>query len=174
MVPVGGSIVYSSDESIADKFGNTYPGRASGDATLDILITLLSMGKKKYLELVKTRKQMYQKLHDTITELASEMGERVLNIPHNDISMGITLNTLSDPSEFGSQLFTRCVTGSRVVVPSRDKEVCGILFKSYGSHIDDYPHAYMTVAAAIGMTDEDLNSFKKVFLKLIKNKKTNK
>lgn len=171
MVPVGGSIVYSSNELNIDKFGNTYPGRASGDSTLDILITILSMGKNKYLELLKNRKIMYEKLHDVIVDLASEMGEKVLNVKHNDISMGITLNTLPNPTEFGSQLFTRCVTGSRVVVPSNEKDVCGIHFKSYGSHIDDYPHTYMTVAAAIGITEEDISTFKRVFLKLIKHNK---
>lgn len=32
------------------------PGRASGSPTLDVFITLLSMGKKQYLDLVKARK----------------------------------------------------------------------------------------------------------------------
>lgn len=34
-------------------------------------------------------------------------------------------------------------------------------FKGYGSHCDDYPHSYLTAAAAIGMTRRDVDLFAK-------------
>jgi len=30
------------------------------------------------------------------------------------------------------------------------KKICGVSFKGYGAHVDDYPHDYLTVACAIG------------------------
>lgn len=105
-----------------------------------------------------------------MNEIAELMGERVLNTPHNDISIGMTLNTIENPTEFGSQLFRRCVTGCRVNLPTIEKEVCGIKFKSYGSHYTNYHSPYLNIAAAIGMTEKDISQFKSVIIKLIKHK----
>lgn len=32
-------------------------------------------------------------------------------------------------------------------------------FQNYGAHCDDYPHAYFTAAAAIGVQREDVDTF---------------
>ena len=45
LVPVGGSIVLTYDSQLFDKLSHAYPGRASITPTMDIFITLLSMGK---------------------------------------------------------------------------------------------------------------------------------
>lgn len=36
--------------------------------------------------------------------------------------------------------------------------VAGYTFRNYGSHCDDYPVTYMTVAAALGMTTADVDA----------------
>lgn len=53
MVPVGGSIIFSPTKEIIQNISSLYPGRASGGPILDLFITLLSMGKQGYLDLLK-------------------------------------------------------------------------------------------------------------------------
>lgn len=49
------------------------------------------------------------------------------------------------------------------------KEVSGHTFQGFGAHSNNYRCAYLTAAAAIGMTKEDVDSFikrlDKVFIK---------
>lgn len=59
----------------------------------------------------------------------------------------------------GSMLFTRCVSGTRVVARGKRQEVGGVPFVGYGAHCDDYPHDYLTVAAAVGTTHQDIDGF---------------
>lgn len=39
------------------------------------------------------------------------------------------------------------------------KEIEGYAFEGYGSHCDNYPYSYLTAAAAIGMTSQDIELF---------------
>lgn len=77
-----------------------------------------------------------------------------------------------DISFLGSMLFTRCVSGTRVVVPStftadagsaKDptaKSIGPLTFPGYGSHADAYgPGPYLTAACAIGVTKEEVDEF---------------
>ena len=55
--------------------------------------------------------------------------ERVLFTPDNPISIGLTLNSLyseqngQEVTRLGSMLFSRCVSGARIVVPGLSKKV---------------------------------------------------
>lgn len=62
-------------------------------------------------------------------------------------------------TQLGSQLFLRCVSGTRVVSCHETKAICGHSFKGWGSHHDAYPTAYLTAAATIGMTAVDVQQF---------------
>jgi hypothetical protein len=44
-------------------------------------------------------------------------------------------------------------------VPSSKQTVCGIAFKSYGASFEGYPTAYLTAAAALGMSEGDVEKF---------------
>ena len=61
----------------------------------------------------------------------------------------------------GAMLFSRCVSGTRVVARQARQHVAGHSFIGYGAHCDDYPVAYLTVAAALGTTQEDIDEFLK-------------
>jgi O-phospho-L-seryl-tRNASec:L-selenocysteinyl-tRNA synthase len=76
----------------------------------------------------------------------------------------MTLTLDNDPdgtlaTEIGSMLFTRFVSGTRVVAPGKDSSVSGRKFTNFGAHSDVYPSAYLTAAAAVGMTTKDVDSF---------------
>ena len=76
--------------------------------------------------------------------------------------LGITLPPIADQkilTQLGSQLFLRCVSGTRVVSNHDSKVINGHDFRGWGSHHDSYPTAYLTAAATIGMTTLDVEQF---------------
>nr|XP_039254202.1 O-phosphoseryl-tRNA(Sec) selenium transferase-like [Styela clava] len=167
MVPVGGAVIGVMNKNFGDKIAKTYAGRASAAPSLDVLITLLEMGMNKYEALLKERKENYKYLKEELTKVATKHGEVVLETPHNPISMAMSVSQnlvnsqKKDVTELGSMLFTRCVSGTRVVATNATKDIEGYLFQGYGSHCNNYRTAYLTAAAAIGMTKGDVDLFVK-------------
>mmetsp|Transcript_20188 Transcript_20188/g.57903 ORF Transcript_20188/g.57903 Transcript_20188/m.57903 type:complete len:524 (+) Transcript_20188:119-1690(+) len=162
LVPVGGAIVMSPREDVVKNVGKVYPGRASAAPIIDLFITLLSMGLDGYRGLLQQRTELLVKFQDKFAQVASKYGERPLSCPRNSISFGITLDTLGggkDTSYFGSMLFTRCVSGTRVVPQSQNKVMGGQEFVGFGSSTEDYPHSYLTAACAIGLSESEMNEF---------------
>ena len=52
-----------------------------------------------------------------------------------------------------------CYSFFRVVAPGKTTSVAGYTFKNFGAHYNSYPHAYLTAAAGIGITREDVDIF---------------
>ncbi|CAB3977134.1 O-phosphoseryl-tRNA(Sec) selenium transferase [Paramuricea clavata] len=169
MVPVGGAIIAGFDNSFIDTISKTYPGRASASPCLDLFITLLSLGSKGYQRLVSQRKEVYSYLAEGLSKLADAHGQKLLNTKHNPISLAMSLrqmegglNVTNDGmTQLGSMLFTRCVSGARVVPPNATKDINGYQFTGWGAHTNNYPCAYMTAAAALGMSRDDVDIFLK-------------
>ena len=65
-----------------------FSGRASATPSLDLFITLLSLGSKGYKELLVVRKELYLYLQLKLEEIARRNGERLLDVRHNPISLG--------------------------------------------------------------------------------------
>lgn len=162
MVPVGGAIVASGNAEFVHRVSKTYAGRASMAPVMDVFMTLLHLGSAGWAALLKQRKAVAAHLRRRLEEWAAAHGERVLETPKNPISFAVTVDSVTegaDPTYFGSMLFSRGVSGTRVVKPGVKKEVCGISFDGYGAHTDAYPHAYFTAAAAIGLTEAEVDAF---------------
>ena len=174
MVPVGGAIVAGFDNKLLESIGKMYPGRASATPSIDMFITLLSLGAKGLKGFLKDRKEMYTYLQQELSICAEKHGEVVLKTPHNPISMAMSLRSInaSEATHLGSMLFTRFVSGTRVVAKGDVKEVSGYTFQGFGSHSNNYPCAYLTAAAAMGMTKEDVDSFIKRLDKVLGKKDT--
>ncbi|EFA78295.1 O-phosphoseryl-tRNA selenium transferase [Heterostelium album PN500] len=182
MVPVGGAIVASPLAENIDRLAKNYPGRASGAPILDLFITLLSMGRAGYRRLLDERKQLLPYFIDEMSKVVKEVGVgRILNTQANTISFGIAIDSndvsksvlaKDNISMIGSKLFMRSCSGARVidVQSGQKKSVGNIDFKNYGSHIDNYPTSYLTVACAIGITKEDIDLFSKRLKKVLMNK----
>lgn len=205
MVPVGGSIVASSDKSFIDELSVIYPGRANLSPILDLFITLVSMGEMKWNELrfqqlknfIYCQSLLTQVFAIQIPQLLDEckieedenkgwIVERVLFTPNNAISICLTLNSLMQyiideenenqnenssnlrvrrVTELGSMLFSRCVSGSRIVVPGMGKKIGKYEFENYGGHCLKYHCPYLTIAAVIGMKTNEIHEFVFRFLK---------
>ncbi|XP_054996736.1 O-phosphoseryl-tRNA(Sec) selenium transferase [Sorex araneus] len=173
MVPVGGAIIAGFNDAFIQEISKMYPGRASASPSLDVLITLLSLGSNGYRRMLKERKEMFSYLSSQLKTLSEAYGERLLQTPHNPISLAVTLQTLDEPrdkavTQLGSMLFTRQVSGARVVPLGSVQTVNGYTFKGFMSHANNYPCAYLNAAAAIGMTKQDVDLFIKKLDKCLK------
>jgi O-phospho-L-seryl-tRNASec:L-selenocysteinyl-tRNA synthase len=190
LVPVGGAIIFGPHADIIERIGQVYAGRASISPILDLFITLLGMGMNGYKRLLDDRQRLIDEYFIArFRQVAAKYGERLLEgcISHNTISYGMTLDRLchnnaaaddeeqeengaaaahkdttsnSDVTKLGAMLFTRCVSGTRVVarhvVKTMDDD---IELVGFGSSYHAYPHHYMTAAAAIGLTKPEAIEF---------------
>lgn len=164
MVPVGGAIIASPSKDRISEVAKLYPGRASSAPILDIFITLLSMGETGYRQLLNERNRLFPVLLEGLVQIADEYGERVLIVPNNSISFGISLcsvaNATKDATFFGSLLFQRSVSGARVVDPAGPgATINGVKFDHFGAHCNNYPVPYITAACAIGLTEDEITLF---------------
>ncbi|KAG0722454.1 O-phosphoseryl-tRNA(Sec) selenium transferase [Chionoecetes opilio] len=158
LVPVGGAVVAGFDAHFIEHIGKMYPGRASVSPVLDLFITLLSMGVQGYTALMTQRSQHMEHLRLRMGEVATNLNLKLLQTKNNPISIGLALPEGAG-TELGSQLFLRGVSGVRVVTPDQVKVVAGVTLKGWGAHHPNYPHAYLTAAAALGMTRTDVDTF---------------
>nr|XP_033804156.1 O-phosphoseryl-tRNA(Sec) selenium transferase [Geotrypetes seraphini] len=173
MVPVGGAIIAGFNESFIQEISKMYPGRASASPSLDVLITLLSQGTNGYKQLLKERKDTYVYLANELRKLAEVYSEKLLDTPHNPISLAMSLKNLDEQSskavtQLGSMLFTRQVSGARVVPLGLMQTVNDFTFKGFMSHTNTYSCAYLNAASAIGMKKQDVDLFVKRLDKCLK------
>eukprot|EP00537_Pseudo-nitzschia_pungens_P006000 CAMPEP_0172362874 /NCGR_PEP_ID=MMETSP1060-20121228/6383_1 /TAXON_ID=37318 /ORGANISM="Pseudo-nitzschia pungens, Strain cf. cingulata" /LENGTH=511 /DNA_ID=CAMNT_0013085481 /DNA_START=37 /DNA_END=1569 /DNA_ORIENTATION=- len=177
LVPVGGAIIVSPNKKIIGDVGKVYAGRASSSPIVDLFITLLSMGMNGYKRLLKERTTILETFPQKLQAICEKHGERLLSCPANTISFGLTLDGLARPkhedesdeeytksiakdvSSFGAMLFSRCVSGTRVVPRAQLKIMSGEHFVGFGSSTANYQHAYMTAACAIGVSVQEVEEF---------------
>jgi O-phospho-L-seryl-tRNASec:L-selenocysteinyl-tRNA synthase len=168
-VPVGGSILFGPAADVANKI---YPGRASLSPVLDLLITFLEVGKRRFQQLFKERRKVFDYM---VSELRQLDGVKVLEIPKNTISLTILLESphLLD-EKLGAELFLRNVSGSRVFVRTdKEKQIdeCIAPLKNFGCHTSvPIADRYINVACGIGCTKSDVDLFISRFSSLIKKR----
>ena len=166
LVPVGGAVVFSPRAGFIDSLSAMYPGRASAAPVLDLLITLLSMGEEGFQRLLRERLELVPLLREGLSSIVTrypEWGMRLLPAERNTISVAVALapaDRQKDLTFLGSMLFSRNVSGCRVVVKSEKvTPISGSNFINWGAHADEYPHSYFTAACAIGTTSKDISVF---------------
>jgi O-phospho-L-seryl-tRNASec:L-selenocysteinyl-tRNA synthase len=175
MVPVGGSLIYSSNEDMINKIKKNYPGRASLGPVLDLFITLLDMGKNKYKLLIAERKDKYKKLKEKMQKVALKYNERIMEIPNNKISLAMSLQSIcksatgkSDVTYLGSLFYFRQISGIRVISQSPPTDFNGYKFSNFGSNAENYPIVpYCSFACAIGITDDEIDGFVNKFVDIV-------
>ncbi|MFW9954961.1 MAG: O-phosphoseryl-tRNA(Sec) selenium transferase [Candidatus Thorarchaeota archaeon] len=143
LAPVGSSIIVSPNAELIDAVSETYAGRASAAPVLQTFAALLSLGRIRYEELRKEQVHCRSILQESIEEIASKTNQRVLDV-ENQIAVGMTIDDI-DANSLGGRLYNRRVTGPRAIKAG-----------SYGSCIEDYPHDYIVMNAAIGTSKKDI------------------
>jgi O-phospho-L-seryl-tRNASec:L-selenocysteinyl-tRNA synthase len=141
--PVGGSVVVSPDKRVMKWAAETYAGRATAAPVVQTLAALLVIGLEGYNQLRKEQVANRALLEDRLRETAGAIGQRVLSVD-NPVSCAMTLDGI-DVEEVGAKLYTLRVTGPRAVTK-------GV----YGSCIENYPHSYLVMNAAIGAKQKDV------------------
>ncbi|ESN99143.1 hypothetical protein HELRODRAFT_107172 [Helobdella robusta] len=161
LVPVGGSVIASYEDDVIRRISSMYPGRASASSHLDLLITFLQVGLSQFKNLLRERKEMFEYLKSKLNSCAAQHNERVLNSPNNKISIAMSLSNFNHESVtyIGSMLFTRHVSGVRVIARHTESKVEDHSFIGFGSSHDNYPSSYLTAAAALGITKADVDLF---------------
>ena len=144
LTPIGGGIIYSKDREFLNEISLCYPGRACATPIVNILVSMLSLGLNKYLELMKQQRESRKLLGNLSMELAEKTNNKVLNIK-NPISLCITVD--SDPVEIAGKLYNLRITGPRGVRTSDKFGNC---------YLGNYPYSYIVMNAAIGVKNEDI------------------
>ena len=144
LTPVGSSIVVTPEKDTIDWIAASYAGRATAAPVVQTLAALLALGSKQYMSLQNLQQENRQYLETTLDSLAGQHGQRVLSI-YNPVACAITLDGL-DVNEIGGKLFNERVTGPRAIGKGE-----------MGSCIDNYPHSYLVMNAAIGAKKEDIS-----------------
>lgn len=159
LVPVGGAVV-TGTKLVVQQVSDLYAGRASAGPSLDIFITLLSLGQRGWTALLDKRARLVPYLKLKLKTFAEARGETMCEHPHNEISFAVTMRTVSNPVEVGAALFRHRVTGPKVVVLTESKKLCNLPFDAYGSHSNDMSPprcAMLVLAAALGMETEEVD-----------------
>lgn len=176
LVPVGGAVIASSNKKLVDAVAKRYSGRGSSSQTLDVFMTLLSLGKDGYMRLVQERKEMFVYLRQKLRNLSTRHNEKLLITKRNPISIALTLENFDKTkvSMIGSMLFTRGVSGCRIISTTDIKAIDGYKFQGWGSHISLSNNTpYITAAAGLGITRQEVDNFidklDKILLKVRNN-----
>ncbi|KAF8385088.1 secs-1 [Pristionchus pacificus] len=158
-VPVGGALVAFFKQSHANAFAQYYPGRASCVPARDFVLTLLGQGTRGLQMEYDRQRRLFERMRRKLRTFAEEIGETVYEVEENLISLAMTLCTIpaSKQTLFGAVLFSRGITGARVV-PSTSKKttVEGHEFINFGSHTPDQHSGYLTIACGVGMREDEL------------------
>ncbi|KRZ50091.1 O-phosphoseryl-tRNA(Sec) selenium transferase [Trichinella nativa] len=142
-------------------------GRASASVSMDFLTTMLAMGERQYHSMRSARVGHFQQLHAGLQAWAAKTNEQIINCPKNNISIAVSLDRLAEKcnddineiTRLGSMLFSRNVTGARVVPAGVNKIIEGIEFKNWGAHSSIMRRHYFNAAAAIGMQLHEIERF---------------
>ena len=129
------------------------------------------MGQIGLKNLVNTREALLEKLKLGLAETLREVNERILVCERNTISIAGTLDSISNHDStkdtansatfFGSMLFQRGVSGTRIVNTNDTKLINGHEFKGWGASTSSFGNVYFTAACSIGLDESEINVFLK-------------
>lgn len=169
MVPVGGAIIFGPDPEIIARVAKRYAGRASISHVIDLFITLIGLGRSGLGRLKTDRIKCFEHFRKELKEIEAI---RVMETPHNDVSLAIQLPQGFD-SSLGSQLFLRNISGARVIeISGKSTMLEGIEFVNFGSHSSSSKwkggeFCYLNVAAAVGSECDDIAVLARKLSKLL-------
>jgi O-phospho-L-seryl-tRNASec:L-selenocysteinyl-tRNA synthase len=145
LAPVGAAIVVTPKKDFTDSIADTYAGRATAAPVVQTLAALLAIGLDTYKDLQKEQLDNKALLDMRMNEIAEKLGQRILSV-WNPVACAITMDGL-DVIEIGARLYNARVTGPRAI------EIGGA-----GSSVDNYPHSYIVMNAAIGASKNDIET----------------
>lgn len=158
LTPVGGSIIASPSPSFTEKASKMYAGRASAAPIIQFLAAILSLGIDGYEVLREEQEHNRGLLEKCLKKVAEEHDERLLDV-FNPIAAAMTLRN-HEAKKVGYNMYTLRVTGPRVL----EETDFGVCCKRYHS-------PYITINAAIGSTERDIQLATRRLDKVLKETK---
>ncbi len=143
LAPVGSAIIVSPEESTLSSVAETYAGRATAAPVVQTFAALLALGLERYNLLREEQIRHRSMLYENMIEIAEKLKQRILEV-QNPIAIAMTIDGM-DAGTLGGRLYKRRVTGPRAINAG-----------DYGSCIDNYPHSYIVMNAAIGASENDI------------------
>ena len=144
LCPMGGSIIASPNLEFLENISMSYVGRATAAPIVQFLAAILSLGAKKYERLRTEQMRCRKLLEDLIKPVAKKHGERLLKV-FNPIAIAISITEPRDPRKIAADLYNLRVTGPRGLRPT-----------DFGVCCPKYTTGYLTINAAIGVTEGDI------------------
>jgi O-phospho-L-seryl-tRNASec:L-selenocysteinyl-tRNA synthase len=148
LTPVGGAVIISPNPDLIDTISKCYAGRASASPVVQLLVSLLSMGKQGYLSRIEIQKQNRKFLEDSLTEVANEFNEHIIEC-NNPVSCAMSLKNvkMGKIQDLGGILYNLRVTGPRIINIHKDP---------FGSCTTEMKWPYVVMNAAIGVKKEHI------------------
>lgn len=163
MVPVGGAIVCGFNTQTVEAVANRYAGRASSSQSLDVLMTLLSLGWSGYKDYLTKREENFRLLKERTLALCGKFRlPYIYTATRNPISVAISLDSKAlrgIADDIGSKLFTRGVSGCRLVKTGVTLDLDGYTFEDWGCHLVQLDVTYLTAAIGLGCEKSELLVF---------------
>ncbi|MHA1721127.1 MAG: O-phosphoseryl-tRNA(Sec) selenium transferase [Promethearchaeota archaeon] len=143
LTPVGGAIISSPNANLINAISQCYAGRASAAPVVQLLVSLLKMGKKGYLSKIEVQKQNRVILEESLKKVAEKINEHVIDCK-NPVSCAMSLSNLNPKriQDLGGILYNLRVTGPRII---------NIYKNTFGSCTNEIKWPYLVMNAAIGV-----------------------
>jgi len=111
LTPVGGAVITSPNPDLINAISKCYAGRASASPVVQLLVSLLSMGKQGYLSRIEIQQQNRKILEETLTNVAKEFNEHIIDC-NNPVSCAMSLKNvkLEKIQDLGGILYNLSVT----------------------------------------------------------------
>ena len=148
LTPVGGAVITSPYSNLIGAISKCYAGRASASPVVQLLVSLLSMGKQGYFSRIEIQKQNRKILEETLTNVAKECNEHIIEC-NNPVSCAMSLKNVKSEKiqDLGGVLYNLRVTGPRIINIHKDP---------FGSCTTEMKWPYVVMNAAIGVKKEHI------------------
>jgi O-phospho-L-seryl-tRNASec:L-selenocysteinyl-tRNA synthase len=151
LTPVGGSLITSPISALLEQISQAYAGRASAMPVVQLLISLLSLGKQGYIDAIAQQQHCRSKLENFLCQLAPQIQEHVLDNT-NPVSCALSLTHYSPTqvAKLGGFLYNLRVTGPRVI---------NTYESAFGTccPLGGIPWPYIVMNAAIGVQESHIS-----------------
>ncbi len=148
LTPVGGAVITSPNPNLINAISKCYAGRASASPVVQLLVSLLSMGKQGYLSRIEIQQQNRKFLEDSLKTVANEFNEHIIRC-NNPVSCAMSLKNVKPEKiqDLGGILYNLRVTGPRFINIHEDP---------FGSCTTEMKWSYVVMNAAIGVKKEHI------------------
>ncbi|GJQ73098.1 hypothetical protein Trydic_g1727 [Trypoxylus dichotomus] len=159
LVPTGSSVVASFDNTLLAEIAKTYPGRASSSSTIDIFISLLSLGKNGYLKLLHDKERLCRYFQESLSPLADKYKKFITSVMTNPTSVALFFSgNIPDLSRL-KQVLRRSPSINVYFLTTREsKTLSNYKFEEWGTHGAVCTMPLIVFRLSLGTSQNDIDN----------------